>query len=575
MNKALPLLGIALLLSACGPTKTSDSTLTSESLFTLNLEASEGGTLKTYKDGVEVSGENAASLLSIGDTLAILAEPNEGYRLASLTHNSEEVELSNGVGTIVIKEGNNLIEGTFALIPTKDSDFSFSEPHNGEVSVVRYFPTGEAPSPLLIPSEVTISGSTYKVTGIAERAFDGTEITAIRIGSNIKTLDPLAFEGARKLRRFEVAEGNSLYQAKDGILYQGKTLVRVPLAYGREAVVAEGTTHIADHAVSNVTSLETVTLPEGLQTIGVNAFRFDSDLKTVSFPSTLKSIGQGAFQFANSLKQIALPEGLTELGASAFASSGLEKAVVPGSLSALPDSAFYFCRNLADVTLNEGLKSIGSQAFISTKIRDFEAPSTLESIGSSAFELCPGLTTVKLNEGLLSIGDVAFGRSYSIQGLHLPSTLMEIGKNPFSGITSLGYENNFTIEDGCEAFTIEDSVLYGLKDNEKHLITYPMGKVDETYVLPEGVTHLDPEAFTYHREIEDLTLPLSLKSIDRAFYNMYTDLPGGITKSLTLRYAGTIEQFEAVDLHRENGGFHENTQIKGNVVTCIDGDYDI
>ena len=66
-----------------------------------------------------------------------------------------------------------------------------------------------------------------------------------------------------------------------------------------------------------VSSLTKVTLPEGLETIGDNAFASAPGLSEINLPSTLKSIGERAFMNCN-IDNFTIPAGVEYIGANAF-----------------------------------------------------------------------------------------------------------------------------------------------------------------------------------------------------------------------------------------------------------------
>merc|ERR1719157_280669 len=71
-------------------------------------------------------------------------------------------------------------------------------------------------------------------------------------------------------------------------------------------------------------------LPEGLTTIGIQAFSDCTSLASVSFPESLTSIGDYAFYGATSLASISFPDSLTSIGTYAFSgATSLPMVYVP------------------------------------------------------------------------------------------------------------------------------------------------------------------------------------------------------------------------------------------------------
>ena len=99
---------------------------------------------------------------------------------------------------------------------------------------------------------------------------------------------------------------------------------------GGDVVVPEGVTEIGEDAFAVVEqigtysfytanrSLRSISLPEGLKTIGSNAFRDCLYLAKIVFPDTISEIGASAFQ-GTGLTDIYLPKSLKKVGNEAFA----------------------------------------------------------------------------------------------------------------------------------------------------------------------------------------------------------------------------------------------------------------
>lgn len=115
-------------------------------------------------------------------------------------------------------------------------------------------------------------------------------------------------------------------------------------------------------------SLESVELPEGLQTLGGGAFHRCGSLKSLSLPSTLAEIPCGAFFCDFSLASISFSDGLATIG----------------------KRAFYNCRSLANVVFPRSLRRVESEAFWACpKLSSVFIPASLETMAYDAFYRCP------------------------------------------------------------------------------------------------------------------------------------------------------------------------------------------
>ena len=146
----------------------------------------------------------------------------------------------------------------------------------------------------------------------------------------------------------------------------------------------------------------TVTNPDGGKTynvtgIGNHAFFLSDGITSVTIPEGLISIGDEAFSYCRNIKgDLVIPSTVTSIGKDAFSlCDNLTSVTIKGG--SIGSYAFYNCKGLTSLSLQEGVTSIGEQAFYSClKLKgDLVIPSTVKSIGECAFEDIP-VNTVKV-----------------------------------------------------------------------------------------------------------------------------------------------------------------------------------
>jgi len=142
-----------------------------------------------------------------------------------------------------------------------------------------------------------------------------------------------------------------------------------------------------------------------------------------------------AFAWANTLTRVTLNEGLQTIGRDAFLETNITEITIPSTVISIGDSAFWVTR-LTSITLNEGLQTIGDWAFSETRITEINIPGSVISIGNNAFSRIWTLTSVILNEGLQTIGNEAF-QDTSITSIVIPSTVTNIGLEAFPSGTTI------------------------------------------------------------------------------------------------------------------------------------------
>ena len=117
----------------------------------------------------------------------------------------------------------------------------------------------------------------------------------------------------------------------------------------------------------NTRKIKQCVIPEGVVRIG-NDIHWDSrsvtTLESVSLPSTLKTIGDGAFAECCNLSNVILPQGLTTIGHGAFYNcDSLEKITIPEGVTSIGNVVFDLCDNLNSITISNNLTTIGNCAF--------------------------------------------------------------------------------------------------------------------------------------------------------------------------------------------------------------------
>ena len=160
----------------------------------------------------------------------------------------------------------------------------------------------------------------------------------------------------------------------------------------RELVLLPGCTSLADQAISDCVSLQTVVIPEGLTTVGARTFSGCTALETVSFPASLRTLGDGAFSGCIALTGITFSEGLTGIGMNAFyGCRSLVSVSFPQTLTELPPSCFAACRSLAEVDLG-GVLTVGKDCFA-----DCPSISSVRGLGRQ------GMTVREGNDAILTV----------------------------------------------------------------------------------------------------------------------------------------------------------------------------
>ena len=215
-------------------------------------------------------------------------------------------------------------------------------------------------------------------------------------------------------------------------------------------VIPKGITEIDSFVFRDCTSLETVTIPASVKTIGYGAFNGCENIKTVKYmgtlaqwcqidntsyyenatitlsdvpdlrvlktlviPSGVTSIGTEAFYRCKELTSVTIPASVRTIGHESFGNcKSLESVTIPAGVTKIDGFAFMGCTSLKSVTIPETVTEISTQAFDGCSLESVTIPSSVRTMGGGAF-LCMNLKTVKYN------GTKAQWRKISIDGTRL------------------------------------------------------------------------------------------------------------------------------------------------------------
>jgi hypothetical protein len=121
----------------------------------------------------------------------------------------------------------------------------------------------------------------------------------------------------------------------------------------------------------------------------------------------------------------AVPDGVTSIGSDAFeACSRLTRITFPSSVAILGEEAFLGCVSLTNAVMAEGLVSIGKDAFdFCTSLASLTLPSSITNVGEYAFEDCFDLTNVYFKGDAPTFGYGVFANIDQVTVYYLPGTL--------------------------------------------------------------------------------------------------------------------------------------------------------
>ena len=326
---------------------------------------------------------------------------------------------------------------------------------------------------------------------------------------------------------------------------------------------------IGDKAFCYCRGLTSLTLPDGITSIGYCAFNGCSGLTSLTLPDGITSIGSWAFRDCRGLTSLTIPAGITSIHSLAFLlCSGLKEVricindnldtyltkghpfipvdykyidcdikyyindkeitsiEIPSNVTTLGDYVFQGRRGLTSLNLPAGITKIGGGAFSGCSgLTSLTLLAGITEIGYNAFAGCSGLTSLNLPAGITSIGSYTFSGCSGLTSLTIPAGITKIGEGAFygcSGLTSLNLPAGIT-EIGSSAF----AGCSGLT----------------SLTIPAGITDIGYEAFLDCSGLTSLTLPAGITSIGRGAFNGCSGLtsltlPDGVTSIYFDAFAG-------------------------------------
>ena len=405
-------------------------------------------------------------------------------------------------------------------------------------------------------AEITIPDN---LTIIEVGTFSGcTSLTEIVIPDSVIAIGGYAFYGCTSLA--EITIPNNLTIIEAGTFSDCTSLT--------EIVIPDSVTEIGEYAFSGCTSLAEITIPNNLTIIEAGTFSGCESLTEIVIPDSVTSIGESAFSNCASLAEIVIPDRVTSIGKSALSGcTSLTEIVIPDSVTSIGESAFSGCMSLAEITIPDNLAIIEAGTFSGcTSLTEIVIPDRVTSIGKSAFSGCTGLTEIVIPDSVTEIGEYAFSGCTGLSKVMLSNNLTIIEAGTFSGCTSLteivipdsvteiigaeSYYNDNGAFSGCTSmksitigsgveeldysfisfcrglaninvspnsknYSSIDGVLFNKDGTE--LLAYPGGNDRSEYIIPDGVTKINYEAFSGCTSMKSITIGSGVEELDDSF----------------------------------------------------------
>lgn len=219
------------------------------------------------------------------------------------------------------------------------------------------------------------------------------------------------------------------------------------LCYNMQTLNLRGAScpNIPKNALHSRHNLRTLTLPNSLKTIGLQAFfACDSLTGTLNIPASTTSIDASSFAQCKKISALYFPStsNINNIGSYAF--EGCESLAgevrIPSKLLIIRDGVFANCKNLETIVLHANIQSIGANAFSGCEklSGDIAFGRMITRIGASAFAGCKSISSVTMPRAIQQLGDAAFMDCSGLTGkITFPESLVDLGKGAFFGCSGI------------------------------------------------------------------------------------------------------------------------------------------
>lgn len=432
-----------------------------------------------------------------GNSMTVRVPNNENYfKVNSITTHEPVVKEKVDV---VANVTNTYTKGTVALtvgLWIQKDDSPWKNIMVGYFNEVLYGQTGDIVLSF-IPEEAGVYNVKVTVGGMDEAK--GTATVKVADADTIP-VDGVAYKCIPAYKRAKVVQGGNKDQSN-------LTVLTMVTCNGVDCKV----TAIDDEAFYLWYNISSLTIPEGIETIGNEAFSYMVSLKKLELPASLKKIGMRVIscddQLTAVVSHIMEPFAVSDNTFCTYESQNYNEITSPATLyvpigtKAKYEALSGWTRfsNIEEGELKEtivdGLMySYSTNSNTATVIQDksyqnftkVTIPATVSidgktyrvtAIGNYAFWGCSDLSSLVLSEGLLSIGNTAFCYT-GISEVTLPSTLKTLGETVFNNCPNI-----------------------------------------KSLVIPEGVETIGYGAFSYMIGLTELVLPSSLREIGENLVN--------------------------------------------------------
>ncbi len=345
----------------------------------------------------------------------------------------------------------------------------------------------------------SISYESRLISGVIERK------TKIKLAD--ETYDYGIFENKQKEDNYSLYNKANVIADKDFVI-EGDTLIKYN---GRSKVVEipNGIRELESCAFWDNQYIEEVILPNSLINLGGDTFYNCQNLKRITIPKNVEKMGNNPFagcpilDLKNESKYFVLESGALYTASKEemiyYAIKNENKIFrIPSTVLLICKHTFFMCDNLELVILPKSLKKMENNPFSGcSKLKLVNNSNSYNIIDDVIYDkylksVCGCLNSINTDcltlENVKKINRNSFWNCKGIKKIILPSSLDDIGYNPFVGCTNIEFVSN------TNKYKVKDGVLYN-SDFSK-IVCYPAKYAIGDIHIPDSVLKLERGAFS-------------------------------------------------------------------------------
>lgn len=265
---------------------------------------------------------------------------------------------------------------------------------------------------------------------------------------------------------------------------------------------------IAANAFDYNRQITSVTIPDGIETIGNWAFTGCMNLNSAIIGNSVASIGEFAFNDC-SLSSVTIPASVSYIGKDAFGSimkSPCLREVNTESLDAWMNIKFQ--TNTANPIYYAGKLLLNGEL-----IKDLVIPEGVETINANAFYNCQSLESVKFPTTIKRVDTGAFASCDNLKRYEFESLSNYLGIEYASVEDKLPLINSGRIYIGGNVCDMFEVLVW--PENLKRVPPFALAgeKTLKGVVLPDGIEEIGEMAFYHCSGLSEINIPASVETI--------------------------------------------------------------